>query len=175
MTAIQPRAFRDACGLFGTGVTVITVHHDGHDHGMTANAFMSISLDPPLIAISIAATAKMLPRIQQSGSFAVSILASHMEDLAWHFGGKPRTGVTAACFERRAGLPVVADAVATLVCDVADEIVAGDHTIVIGRVRDLTCDGERKPLLFFRGKFGAIADTHPAPALTDNYSYELMW
>lgn len=175
MTAIQPRTFRDACGLFGTGVTVITVHHDGHDHGMTANAFMSISLDPPLIAISIAATAKMLPRIQQSGRFAVSILASHMEDLAWHFGGKPRPDAAVAGFERHAGLPVVANAVATLVCDVVDEVVAGDHTIVVGRVCDLACDSERKPLLFFRGKFGEVADPHPAPTLIDNHSCELMW
>ncbi len=175
MTAIQPRAFRDACGLFGTGVTVITVHHDGHDHGMTANAFMSISLDPPLIAVSIAASAKMLLRIQQSGRFAVSILAAHMEDLAWHFAGKPRAGGALACLEHRAGLPVVTDAVATLVCDVADEIVAGDHTIVVGQVRDLACDGERKPLLFFRGKFGAVADLHPAPILTESSSYELIW
>ncbi|HXZ87683.1 MAG TPA: flavin reductase family protein, partial [Candidatus Binataceae bacterium] len=145
MTAIQPRAFRDACGLFGTGVTVITVRHDGHDHGMTANAFMSISLDPPLIAISIAKTAKMLPRIQGAGRFAVSVLGSRMEDLAWHFAGKPRPLAAAACLEHRAGVPVVANAVATFVCDVADELAAGDHTVVVGRVRDLVHDGHGKP------------------------------
>ncbi len=53
MSAIDTRQLRDACGHFGTGVTIITTRYDGHDHGMTANAFMSISLDPPLVAISI--------------------------------------------------------------------------------------------------------------------------
>ena len=76
--AIEPRQLRDACGRFGTGVTVITTHCDGHDHGMTANAFMSVSLDPPLVAVSIARTAKMLSRIQKSGRFAVSVLADTM-------------------------------------------------------------------------------------------------
>jgi flavin reductase (DIM6/NTAB) family NADH-FMN oxidoreductase RutF len=174
MTAIESRQLRDACGLFGTGVNVITTHCDGQDHGMTANAFMSVSLDPPLIAISIAEKAKALGRIQKSGRFAVSVLAAGMEDLAWHFAGKPKTGVV-ECFERRDGLPVIKGAVATFVTDVADEVLAGDHSIFVGRVRALTHDPEGKPLLFFRGRFGALADPHPAPVLTEHCSYELMW
>ena len=57
MTAIDPRELRNACGQFGTGVTIITTHCEGRDHGMTANAFMSVSLEPPLVAISIAKSA----------------------------------------------------------------------------------------------------------------------
>src|SRR5689334_1072780 len=89
MSEIDARIFRDACGTFATGVNVITTHCDGHEHGMTANAFMSISLNPALIAISIAERAKMLPKIQKSGRFAVSVLACGMDKVAWHFAGKP--------------------------------------------------------------------------------------
>lgn len=174
MTAIDPRKLRDACGQFGTGVTVVTTHCNGHDHGMTANAFMSISLDPPLIAISIAEKAKMLPRIRKSGRFGVSILAAGMDDLAWHFAGRPGCDMI-DCFERLDGLPVISGAVAGFVADVADEVPAGDHTIFVGRVRELRQDPDRKPLLFFRGRFGALANPHPAPALAENYGSELIW
>jgi flavin reductase (DIM6/NTAB) family NADH-FMN oxidoreductase RutF len=174
MTAIDPRELRNACGQFGTGVTVITTRCDDRDHGMTANAFMSISLDPPLVAISIAEKAKMLPWIQMAGRFAVSVLAEGMEDLAWHFAGKPKTDL-GEVFERRKGLPVIAGAAATFVTDVADEVLAGDHTIFIGRVRDLHLDPCKKPLLFFRGQFGSLADAHPAPVLLENACQELIW
>src|SRR5262245_472400 len=89
MSEIDPRQFRDACSRFGTGVTVVSTHSEGADHGMTANAFMSISLDPPLIAISIGAKAKMLNKIRVAGRFAVSILAHGTEQTAWHFAGRP--------------------------------------------------------------------------------------
>lgn len=100
MSTIDPRELRNACGQFGTGVTIITTHCEGRDHGMTANAFMSVSLDPPLVAISIAKSAKMLRNIQSTGRFAVSVLAEGMEDLAWHFAGKPKLDLRDV-FERR--------------------------------------------------------------------------
>src|SRR5690606_100627 len=112
MSALDPRTFRNTCGVFATGVNVITTHCDGHDHGMTANAFMSISLDPPLIAISIAEKARMLEKIQKSGRFAVSILASGMDAVAWHFAGKPN-GELRDLFDELGGLPVIRGAVAT--------------------------------------------------------------
>lgn len=174
MTAIDPRQLRDACGQFGTGVTVITTHCNGHDHGMTANAFMSISLEPPLLAISIAKSAKMLSNIQTSGVFAVSILAEGMEDLAWHFAGKPKPDLC-DIFERRDGLPVIANAAATFVTELANEIAAGDHTIFLGRVREMSHDLEKKPLLFCRGKFGGLAHPEPAPPALENLGHECIW
>jgi flavin reductase (DIM6/NTAB) family NADH-FMN oxidoreductase RutF len=174
MTGINPRQLRDACGQFGTGVTVITTHCDGHDHGMTANAFMSVSLDPPLVAISIANTAKMLPNIRKSRRFAVSILAEGMEDLAWHFAGKPKPNV-GELFERHADLPVIADAAAFFVTELADEIHAGDHSIFLGRVHGMSLSHRRKPLLFFRGRFGGLADAQAAPLVLENPAYDFIW
>lgn len=174
MSDFEPRKLRDACGQFSTGVTVITTHADGVDHGMTANAFMSISLDPPLIAISIAAKAKMLPKIQQSGRFAVSVLAAGMEKIAWHFAGRPDPDFV-SMFRHDMGLPVIRGAVASFVTDVADEILAGDHTIFIGHVRSVQYDPVRKPLLFFRGNFGSMRDEEPAPVNFEHLDRELMW
>jgi len=153
---------------------VITTHCNEHDHGMTANAFMSISLNPPLVAISIARNARMLANIQQTGRFAVSILAEGMEDLAWHFAGKPKPYLC-DFFERRDGLPVIADAAAIFVTELVEEILAGDHTIFLGRVREMSYDLSKKPLLFFRGKFGGLADPQPAPPTLENAGYEFIW
>jgi len=157
MSEIDPRQFRDACGRFGTGVTVVSTHSEGADHGMTANAFMSISVDPPLIAISIAANAKMLNKIRAAGRFAVSILAHGTEQTAWHFAGRPNEKLGDP-FDRKDGLPVIRGAVACFTTDVVNEVIAGDHMIFIGRVKALNFDGECKPLLFFQGKFGGLLD-----------------
>lgn len=172
--AVEPRRLRDACGRFGTGVTVVTTRCDGHDHGMTANAFLSVSLEPPLVAVCIAETAKMLPRVQSSGRFAVSVLADTMDGIAWHFAGKPNPRFT-DLLESVDGLPVVRGAVAIFTTDVHDEVVAGDHTIIIGRVRSLATSEGRKPLLFFRGKFAELAATEPAPVDFLQLDRELIW
>lgn len=174
MSEIDPRTFRDACGTFATGVNVITTHCDGHDHGMTANAFMSVSLDPALIAISIAEKAKMLPKIQQSGRFAVSVLASGMDKIAWHFAGKPDSQLTNP-FDELGGLPVIRGAVASFSAIVHDEILAGDHTIFIGKVRQLAQDPQHRPVLFFRGRFGELEDARKAPSNMLQAEAELMW
>jgi flavin reductase (DIM6/NTAB) family NADH-FMN oxidoreductase RutF len=172
--SVEPRQLRDACGRFGTGVTVITTEANGHEHGMTANAFMSISLDPPLISICIAEKAKMLGMIRTSGRFAVSILAAGQEDVAWHFAGKPRLE-PATIFENNDGLPIVRGAVASFVCDVANEIVAGDHVIFLGHVQHLEHEDDAKPLMFFCGRFGGLEHPRPAPEILENIGNELVW
>jgi flavin reductase (DIM6/NTAB) family NADH-FMN oxidoreductase RutF len=174
MSSIDPRLLRDACGQFCTGVTVITTRCEEGDHGMTANAFMSISLDPPHIAISIGEKAKMLRKIQMTGRFAVSVLAAGMEDFAWHFAGRPKEDVT-GCFEHRQGLPLVRGAAAHFLADVVDEILAGDHTIFIGHVQALSRDPDKKPLLFFAGRFGELAAPQPARALMEDFEHGLIW
>ena len=176
MTAFQARQFRDACGQFGTGVTVITTHHDNDDHGMTANAFMSVSLDPPLIAVSIAERARMLPKLSASRRFAVSVLAEGMDDIAWHFAGRPNAKLNSV-FERRDGLPIIRGAVASFVADLEQAVAAGDHSIVIGRVRAIDSQPALRPLLFLRGEVtrSSHGQAHAAPpALFENY-HDHVW
>jgi flavin reductase (DIM6/NTAB) family NADH-FMN oxidoreductase RutF len=155
---IDSHEFRRACGQFATGVMVITTRCVGDgDHGMTANAFMSISLDPPLIAISVAEKAKMLGRIRKASRFAVSILSRPMESIAWHFSGKMKHHLPEV-FEECDGLPVIRNALAAFTADVAEEILAGDHTIFLGRVSSLIQGSEHEPLIFNRGHFAVLAE-----------------
>lgn len=155
-TAIDPRALRDACGSFATGVTVISTRTDEGDHGMTANAFMSVSLDPPLITISLDHKCRLRGKIRDSGRYAVSVLTETMAGLALHFAGRPDPAY-AAPFEPCDGLPVVRGAGCIFLAEVAQEVEAGDHTLFIGRVTRIARDPEARPLLFAAGRFGALA------------------
>lgn len=152
MTDFDSRTMREACGSFATGVTVITTSSDEGDHGMTANAFMSVSLDPPLISISLDRNARMLGRIRASRRYAVNVLADDMEALAWHFAGRHNPEL-AGVLERREGLPVVPGAASVFLAEVAQEVEAGDHTLFIGRVTSISRCPEAAPLLFCGGKF----------------------
>jgi flavin reductase (DIM6/NTAB) family NADH-FMN oxidoreductase RutF len=97
-----------------------------------------------------------------------------MDPIAWHFAGKPNDNLQ-NLFETIGGLPVVRGALATFVAEVHDEILAGDHTIFLGRVTTLVQALEPQPLLFFKGKFGKIEDTQRAPASMLQIETELMW
>ncbi|WP_417679847.1 flavin reductase family protein [Roseibium sp.] len=156
MTDIDTRSLRDACGAFATGVTVISTRSAEGDHGMTANAFMSVSLDPPLISISLDRKCKMLERVREAGRYAVNILSSEMQPIALHFAGK-HDPAFADIFEERHGFPVLGGASAFLLTEVVQEIEAGDHSLFIGRVRHLERDPAASPLLFCGGQFGELA------------------
>ncbi|OCS90630.1 flavin reductase family protein [Caryophanon latum] len=151
---MEDRLFRDAMGKFATGVTVITTKLHDETHGMTANAFMSVSLNPKLIVISIDERASMLAKIQQSGTFAVNILAEDQQYLSQHFAGKREEGIDVP-FTTLEGYPVLKDVVAQIVCDVKASYVEGDHTLFIGHVQAIHVEG-RPPLLFYSGKYESL-------------------
>ena len=90
---MDDRLFRNAMGKFATGVTVITTELQGENYGMTANAFMSVSMDPKLVVISIGHKARLLDRIKESQKFAVNILADHQQDFSKLFAGQIKDGV----------------------------------------------------------------------------------
>ena len=167
---IDPITFRNACGAFATGVTIITTRLGDRDHGMTANAFMSISLDPPLIAVSIAKTAKMLPLIEDSGRFAVSVLASGTEDLAMHFAGRSKDDLGNPLRDLD-GLPVAEEASARFATHVDQAVDAGDHVIFVGKVSALETDAEARPLTFHKGRFGKLHEETP-PMLDPTFMLE---
>ena len=135
-------------------MTVITTEIDGEVHGMTANAFMSVSLDPKLVVISIGEKAQMLDKIKNSKKFAVNILAANQQELSMIFAGqiKEKRDVS---FENLGGLPVLEGAVAQVACEVVNEHVEGDHTLFIGKVIDIHLE-EEEPLLFFNGQYRSL-------------------
>ncbi len=104
--AFTAREFRDAMGQFATGVVVISTEVDGDAHAMTANAFMSGSLEPPLVLVSVACTARMHDKIRAAGQFGVSVLAQRQLHVSSHFAGRPVDGF-APDFDRLQGLPVI--------------------------------------------------------------------
>lgn len=156
MSGFDTRALRDTCGSFATGVTVITTTtaNEG-DHGMTANAFMSVSLDPPLILISLKRDSRMLGRISKAGRYAVNILAEDMEHIARHFAGRHDESL-ANVLVRSDELAVLPGSAAILKAEVEQSLDAGDHVLFIGRVTDLECHPDRKPLLFHGGRFSRM-------------------
>jgi len=153
---IDPQLFRRTCGRFGTGVTIVTTRVEGHTHGMTANAFMSVSLEPPLVLVSIGRSAKMRELLERAGRYAVSVLAEDQRDLALHFAGRPQAGLEIP-FGERIGMPVIEGALAQVVARVVQKVEAGDHVLFIGRVEHMECrDGA--PLLFYGGRFETLAE-----------------
>lgn len=160
MDMIDPPALRDCCGRFATGVTVITTRTPEGDHGTTVSAFMSVSLDPPLISISLDRRSKMLGKIRKSCRFAVNILAQNMRPHAMHFAGRSDETLKDLFLERH-GLPILRYAAAVIWADVVQQVEAGDHVLLLGCVRHLDRDPAAAPLLYHAGQFGSLA-AHPA-------------
>jgi flavin reductase (DIM6/NTAB) family NADH-FMN oxidoreductase RutF len=153
---IDPALFRKTLGRFATGVTVISIPHGEHAHGMTANAFLSVSLDPPLVLISVGQRAQMHALLAPGDRYGVSILSEDQELLSRHFGGRPVDWLEVP-FIWEQGMPLIRGAVAHLIARVVDAHPAGDHTLFIGQVEYLHA-GEGYPLLFYAGAYGQLTD-----------------
>lgn len=151
---VDPQLFRRVMGRFATGVTVITAAANGKTHGMTANAFMSGSLAPPLCVVSVAKRAHMHTFMRESDRFAVNILAEGQERLARYFAGKTKTDAGVA-FTEIEGIPVLPDASARILAETVASHDCGDHTLFIGHIHALSTD-DRPPLVYHAARFGAF-------------------
>jgi flavin reductase (DIM6/NTAB) family NADH-FMN oxidoreductase RutF len=151
---MDDRQFRQAMGKFATGVTIITTEVEGEVHGMTANAFMSVSLNPKLVVISIGEKAQMLEKINHCKKFAVNILSDAQQEYSMLFAGqiKEKREIN---FDHLAGLPVLTGAIAQVACEVVNAHVEGDHTLFIGKVIDYKVE-EGEPLMFFNGQYRSL-------------------
>jgi len=159
---LNPKEFRKAVGSFATGVTIITVDLDGEVHGMTANAFASVSLHPLLVLVCVDHSANTHAHLHAKKRFGINILAENQRGISEYYARPTRDHEHAeqeagARFDRTAhGTPVLHDALTYLECRLEQEYDAGDHTIFIAEVEDLVVR-EGKPLLFFRGQYREIA------------------
>lgn len=152
--AFDAMEFRRALGSFLTGVTIVTtIGPDGEPRGFTANSFTSVSLDPPLVLVCIAKKAHSHPVFSASKGFAVNILSEDQKAASGIFASKAADKFDAV--EWRSGLtgnPMIEASVAAFDCDMQQLIDAGDHSILIGRVRDFFHNGAQ-PLGFCRGAY----------------------
>ena len=150
-------------GAFATGVTIITVDLDGEVHGMTANAFASVSLDPMLVLVCVDARTKTHTHLHAKKRFGINVLCETQRVISEYYASPERTHERAeqeagARFDRTShGTPVLHGALAYLECRLHSEQDAGDHTIFIAEVEDVVVR-EGEPLLFFRAKYRKVGD-----------------
>lgn len=165
--------FRKAMGQFATGVTIITVdlegegHGDVHGgvhggvHGMTANAFASVSLDPPLVLVCVDHTTRTHAHLHARKRFGINVLCENQRSISEYYARPERDNEHAeakagAQFDRTThGTPMLHGALAYLECRLHSAQLAGDHTIFIAEVEDVVVR-EGEPLLFFRGKYRKV-------------------
>ena len=156
---VTPDEFRAALSRFVTGVTVITVETaEGEVHGMTANAFCSVSLRPPLVLVCVDHLAETYLHLRERGEFGVSMLKADQDALSEYFADPERNPDSARRLrigyrKMKSGRPVLENALANLDCRIVDAHEAGDHTIFVAEVREVVL-GEGEPLLYFRGRYG---------------------
>lgn len=158
-------AFRQALGQFTTGVTVITVAYlPGKVHGMTANAFTSVSLNPFLVLVCVDQRAHMLPILHREKKFGISVLQDGQQAISEFFAQPGQNEDVEDRLNIRfrhspSGIPLLENTLAQLSCQVTASYPAGDHTIFLGEVETANVN-EGEPLLFFSGHY-----RHLAPSL----------
>jgi len=145
---------------FATGVTVVTVDDNGRVHGMTANAFTSVSLEPQLVLVCVDHKAQTHAHLTARKRFGINVVSEKQSAVSEHYADPERNPATAersgARFDRTAhGTPVLHGALAYFECRLQDARDAGDHTIFIAEVEDVVV-GEGNPLLFFRSDYHSI-------------------
>jgi flavin reductase (DIM6/NTAB) family NADH-FMN oxidoreductase RutF len=168
VTGAGADALREAMSHFPTGVTVVTSGREENVEGMTANAVISVSLDPLLFLVSVHKDARLNPRIRQEGYFAVSLLADDQEGLSRLFASPERSSGLPALHSLgggygSTGAPLAAGALAVIECELAEIYAGGDHDLFLGRVVEVRLGDTRNgPLIFHEGSYPTLnAATRP--------------
>ncbi len=156
---IESKRFRDVLGHHPTGVAVVTGRSaDGKPAGLAVGSFTSVSLDPPLVAFLVDQSSSSWPKIRDGGVFCVNVLSAEQEHVCRKFASKADDKFAGVPWrDAGSGSPLLEGAVAWIDCDLYAVHEAGDHSIVIGHVRELDAPNPSSPLLFFRGGYGSFA------------------
>ena len=155
---ITKEEFRHALGKFASGVTVVTTKAaDGHLHGLTVSAFCSVSLNPPLILVSIQKTTGSYHAFEESKAFVVNILSDSQAHVSNHFASHLEDKFSGMDYEMGIdGIPVLKDCLVNLECRLANAYDGGDHTIYVGEIEKAhIADGE--PLAYFHGSYRKLS------------------
>lgn len=150
---MDTRELRNCFGRFATGVTVVTYTADGERYGLTVNSFTSVSLEPPLLLVSIDRRAKAYVNLKGK-PFVVNILSAEQIDIAWHFAGRTKEGLEIAWREGKQA-PRLDGVLGWLECTPWQTYDGGDHMLFLGEIKDFDYrDGE--PLIFYTGKMTSL-------------------
>ncbi len=160
--SIDRMQFRDVMGRFATGVTVVTLSHEGMLRGMTANAFSSVSLDPAMLLVCVDEHASMYSHFQSATAFAINFLADDQQEVSQAFAARGEKEEVMGGFPFRPGplgSPILGGVLAWAECRIEHRYSGGDHLIVVGRVADLALEQpDARPLVFFGGQYRSLAD-----------------
>lgn len=155
---LDPQALREAFGIFPSGVVAVAAEVDDRRIGLAASSFTSVSLDPPLVSFSIANTSKTWPDLRRAGHLGVTILADHHGEVCRQLAGPVEdrfAGLSATTSVD--GALTLDDGLARFECSIYDEVVAGDHTIVLLELHAVSQTDTSGPLVFHRSGFGRMA------------------
>ena len=153
--------FRNSMARFATGVTVVTTIDDqGNFHGMTANSFTSVCLDPPLILVCVDLHANTHQFVQDRGRFGINILSDHQKEIGAYFARRPEDRHGEVKYKHRQsehGLRFIEGALAFLSCYVVDSRLYGDHTVFVGQVDEIMPgEDSGKPLIYYERRFTSL-------------------
>jgi 3-hydroxy-9,10-secoandrosta-1,3,5(10)-triene-9,17-dione monooxygenase reductase component len=159
---VDGRTMREVLGHFASGVVVVTAAGRDGPLGFTCQSFASLSLEPPLVSLAPARSSTTWPRIREVGVFCVNVLAADQAELSAGFARSGTDRFAGVAWRPGPdGAPLLDGVCAWISCSTWREYDGGDHTIVVGLVRDLAADPTRLPLLFHRGEYG-LADRAPS-------------
>ena len=150
------RRFRDVLGRYCSGVTVVTSMSAGEPVGMTCQSFSSVSLNPPLVMICPAKTSRAWPRMRQAGFFCVNILSAEQQEISNNMATKGAEKFDGVGWKPApTGAPVVDGVLGYVDCTIDTVHEAGDHYIVVGRVKELAMGDAAgdDPILFYQGRY----------------------
>jgi 3-hydroxy-9,10-secoandrosta-1,3,5(10)-triene-9,17-dione monooxygenase reductase component len=158
--AVDPRKFRDVLGNYCSGITILSAQLNDELIGMTCQSFFSVSLEPPLVAFCIGNSSSTYPRLRSADGLVVNFLAKSQSEISSSFarsGSDKWAGIdwTASA---RSGHPVIDGALASLDCEIIQEVPAGDHVIAIAKVNALDAKTDDGPLLYFRGNYHSVGN-----------------
>src|SRR3954451_872966 len=160
-TGFTSSDFRKTLGAFATGVTVVTTTGDDHHYGMTANAFSSLSLDPPLVLVCVRSGSEGLEQLLKNKIFAINVLSAHQEPISRFFASKtrPRGRDAFSDVDHKiavTGSPIIDEVVASMDCRLYSVMEAGDHHIFVGEVVAIHVAAELEPLVFHGGRYRKV-------------------
>ena len=159
-------AFRDLMSAFASGVTVVTSRAGEQDGGMTVSAFFSVTLDPPLVVVSLASAADTTPLVERSGLFAVNLLREEQEELSRRFADRvpPPQKFEGLSVDRGVGgLPLLKGTLGALECRTESRIPVGDHSLFLGRVVGVRRGRPGKPLVYWDRDYRGLKEAPGRP------------
>jgi flavin reductase (DIM6/NTAB) family NADH-FMN oxidoreductase RutF len=162
-TRVDEESFKDVLGAVVAPVSVVTTASDGRPHGTTVSSFCSLSLDPPLVLVSLDAGSELLRLVRASERFAINVLADGQEQLATHFAQKGSDKFGNVAWDESHGLPRLPGSRGYIACRLEREAPGGDHVVLMGFVEHAE-RSDSAPLVYCERAFGAHRPERGAPA-----------